>query len=464
MRNCLRNAQPCGEDFQLDTPAHQRQSIAEMTAKPTAMTATTVKVPRTSRNLLKRLLAVRERSEQLINPLEPEDLCLQGMADASPPKWHLAHTTWFFEALVLLPYMQDYSGADPSWSYLFNSYYDSLGSRHPRPQRGLLTRPTIDEVMSWRHHVNRSLQHLLEQRSPRDSNLHPLIELGIQHEQQHQELLLMDLLDGFSRQPIEPAYNAQWPQAKQHTEPAFNTVQSTWLNLSEGLFVIGLPQIEAGDETKGSHQSIEANDPFRFDNETPSHRQWLEAFQLADQLITNAEYRAFIADGGYLRPELWMSEGWQIRNQEEWQAPRYWRGNGPASEWKWEFTLAGRQPLDPKAPVRHISWFEADAYARWAQARLPTEAEWEVAASQVGHQLRQLHNVLWQWTASPYRPYPGFKPCPGAISEYNGKFMSSQFVLRGSSALTPPGHCRDTYRNFFSPASRWMASGIRLAR
>lgn len=405
------------------------------------------------RCLTSRLLEVRKATERLIEPLEPEDLCLQGMADASPPKWHLAHTTWFFETLVLKPHLSCYQGADPSWSFLFNSYYESIGNRHPRPERGLLTRPPIRDVISWRHHVDRSLQRLMKTSSAEDCKLLSMLELGIQHEQQHQELLLMDVLDGFSRQPTEPVYSRNWHEAPCHGS------ETTWLNIEGGLVSIGMPAANGARNNQTS-----PDDPFHFDNECPCHRTWLDPFQLADQLVSNADYRNFIADGGYLRPELWMSEGWAMRGQLGWRAPRYWRGEGPASEWAWEFSLAGRQPLDPHAPVRHLSWFEADAYARWAGARLPTEAEWEIAARQEGQRLAQLHGVLWQWTASPYRPYPGFRAQPGAIGEYNGKFMSGQFVLRGSSALTPPGHCRDTYRNFFQPGSRWMAAGIRLAK
>ena len=415
--------------------------------------ATTVEAP--DRCLLSRLLDSRKATERLIEPLEPEDLCLQGMAEASPPKWHLAHTTWFFETLVLKPHLPGYSGADPCWSFLFNSYYDSIGSRHPRPERGLLTRPAIRDVITWRHHVDRSLHTLLQRPAHGNCKLKPLVELGIQHEQQHQELLLMDLLDGFGRQPTEPVYCNSWDDT---ADPCSGS-EANWLNMEGGLVAIGISGEEDARHRDGHH-----GDGFHFDNESPWHRTWLEPFQLADQLVSNAEYRNFIADGGYERPELWMSEGWVMRGQRGWQAPRYWRGEGPASAWAWEFSLAGRQPLDPHSPVRHLSWFEADAYARWADARLPTEAEWEIAARLQGQRLAQLHGVLWQWTASPYRPYPGFKAAQGAMGEYNGKFMSGQFVLRGSSFLTPAGHGRDTYRNFFQPGSRWLAAGIRLAR
>ena len=380
---------------------------------------------------LKTLLEVRHRSEALIDPLEPEDLGLQGMADASPPKWHLAHTNWFFETFLLQPHLRGHQSCDPRWAYQFNSYYDAIGDRHPRPERGLLSRPTIDEILRWRSRVNEGLEQLLRTSDPA---LLQLMELGLQHEQQHQELLLMDVLDGFSRQPLEPCYE---PDA----DLSIRIGSQDWLSCDEGLVSIG-----------------HGGDGFHFDNEGPRHRVWLDGFQIRNDLVSNREFQAFIKDGGYSRPDLWMTEGWSLCQRNGWTSPRYWRGDQE------EFTLAGRQPLDPEAPVRHLSWFEADAFARWSEARLPTEAEWEHAATVHGEALLHSHGVLWQWTASPYRPYPGFVAPPGAIGEYNGKFMSSQFVLRGSCWLTPPGHGRDTYRNFFPPASRWMAAGLRLAR
>ena len=374
---------------------------------------------------------MRARTEALIAPLEPDDLCLQGMADASPPKWHLAHTTWFFETFVLQPHLPTHRACDPRWNYQFNSYYDAVGDRHPRPERGLLSRPTIREVLSWRHSVDQALERLLDD-LPAD--LLPLVELGLHHEQQHQELLLMDLLDGFHRQPLDPIYSLE-------ADLTSSTALPRWLDHGGGLVEIG--------SNAGS---------FHFDNESPRHRIWLEPFSLSSELVSVGEYLSFIEDGGYRRPDLWMSEGWALVQQHQWSAPRYWRHG------ELEFTLAGLKPLNPAAPVRHLSWFEADAYARWHGSRLPSEAEWEVACTFHGDAVRQAHGVLWQWTSSPYRPYPGFSAAPGAIGEYNGKFMSSQMVLRGSSWLTPEGHARDTYRNFFPPASRWMASGLRLAR
>lgn len=398
-----------------------------------------------------RLTQVRGRTDQLIAPLEPEDLCLQGMADASPPKWHLGHTTWFFEQFLLRPLQEagldlEHEPAPAAWSFLFNSYYDAVGARHPRPQRGLLSRPPIRAVLAWRQRVDGALERLQERLGELDPDqagaVADLLELGLQHEQQHQELLLMDLLDGFSRNPLEPVYSqaASGPEADYRTRAAAGgggqVPPPTWLEHGGGLEEIG---------HLAGH--------FHFDNEAPRHRQWLEPFALASQLVSNADYAAFIADDGYRRPELWMSEGWAVVQERGWRAPRYWRDGE-------EFTLAGRLPRQGEAPVRHISWFEADAYARWAGARLPSEAEWEVMADR----LPDAHGLLWQWTASPYRPYPGFQPAPGAVGEYNGKFMSSQMVLRGSCFLTPPGHGRHTYRNFFPPACRWMAAGLRLAQ
>jgi ergothioneine biosynthesis protein EgtB len=296
-------------------------------------------------------------------------------------------------------------------------------------------------VLAYREHIDHQLLTLLTQALPEP--LARLIELGLHHEQQHQELLLMDLLDGFSRNPLEPVAFASddpgQPEARYEAVATGESDQPAWLQLAGGLVEIGHPGAGGG---------------FHFDNEGPRHRVWLEPFAIAAHLVSNGAFEAFIADGGYRRPELWMSEGWAVVQQRGWQAPRYWRG-------AWEFSLAGRRPRNPAAPVRHLSWFEADAYARWAGARLPSEAEWELAAA--GGTLPQAHGALWQWTASPYRPYPGFTPAAGAVGEYNGKFMTSQFVLRGSCFLTPPGHERLSYRNFYPPASRWMAAGLRLA-
>jgi ergothioneine biosynthesis protein EgtB len=415
--------------------------------------------------LLPRLRRIRERSEALIAGLEPEDLCLQGMADASPAKWHLGHTSWFFEEFLLrdgaragdqaIP--STYTPANERWRYLFNSYYEAVGPRQPRPQRGLLTRPPIAAVLAWRQRVTDALAELVETLAPRAEEPEvagrlALLELGLQHEQQHQELLLMDLLDGFSRNPLEPvaypAGGAVDPEAAyaDAVASAAAPASPSWLPVAGGLVEIGHP---GGDTGPGPSPG-----DFHFDNEAPRHRLWLEPCAIASQLVSNGDVAAFIADGGYRRPELWMSEGWAVVQQRGWTAPRYWRDDA-------EFTLAGLRPRLDAAPVRHLSWFEADAYARWVGARLPSEAEWELAAA-VG--LPMAYGGLWQWTSSPYRPYPGFAPAAGAVGEYNGKFMTSQFVLRGSCFLTPGEHARLTYRNFYPPACRWMAAGLRLAR
>ena len=418
----------------------------------------------TSSELDRRLAQVRQRSEALIEPLEPEDLCLQGMADASPPKWHLGHTTWFFETFLLVPHLPGWQASDRRWSHLFNSYYDAVGSRHPRPERGLLTRPPIAAVLAWRRRVDAGLEQLITSLDARDPgeqrSIEALLQLGLQHEQQHQELLLMDLLDGFSRNPLEPVaypaggavdpeavYSEAWDEAAAPVAASVAAPASpSWLPVAGGLVEIGHPGGETGPGPSPGG--------FHFDNEAPRHRLWLEPCAIAEQLVSNGAYADFIADGGYRRPELWMSEGWAVVQQRGWTAPRYWRGEA-------EFTLAGLRPRLDGAPVRHLSWFEADAYARWAGARLPSEGEWELAAA---GGLPLAYGCLWQWTSSPYRPYPGFAPAAGAVGEYNGKFMTSQFVLRGSCFLTPDGHARLTYRNFYPPASRWMAAGLRLAR
>ena len=379
---------------------------------------------------------VRAKSEALIAPLEPEDLLLQGMPDASPPKWHLAHTNWFFETFLLQPHQPNWQGPPQPWLVLFNSYYESAGPFYPRPQRGLLSRPALRELLDWRHRVDQALQLWLAN-GPATA-ISNLIELGLNHEQQHQELLLQDLLDSFSRNPLNPIYALDAPAAAAATMGP--GVRDSFY------FEGGLVEVGKQLQTSGFH----------FDNEAPQHKVWLNPWRLSPQLVTNAEFEAFQLDSGYQNPILWMAEGWAQVQQQQWHAPRYWRPEGL------EFSLRGLQPRDPNAPVQHISWFEADAYARWAGARLPTEMEWEIALQQQPD-LPQAFGCLWQWTNSPYGPYPGYRPAPGAIGEYNGKFMSSQMVLRGSSFLTPPGHSRITYRNFYAPACRWQAAGLRLA-
>jgi ergothioneine biosynthesis protein EgtB len=356
------------------------------------------------------------------------------MPDASPSKWHLAHTTWFFETLVLQPHLAGYAVHDPRYASLFNSYYESLGPRHPRPQRGMLTRPSLQEVKAYRQAVDAAMSQLLtERRAEQPDALLALIELGLQHEQQHQELLLTDALHLMSQSPLRPAVlTGARPEA---AAPA-----GGWTEHAGGAVDIG----HAGSE-------------FAFDNETPRHRVWLEPYALAQGLVTQGEYQAFVDDGGYRRASLWLSEGWQAVQSQVWQAPLYWLEGGL------EFTLWGAQPRRAEQPVRHLSFFEAAAYAEWAGARLPTEFEWEAAVSGPTSPA-QAFGEVWQWTRSSYDPYPRFRPWAGVAAEYNGKFMVGQIVLRGSSLATPPGHARATYRNFFPPATRWQFSGLRLAR
>ncbi len=383
-----------------------------------------------------RYAAVRDATEALAAPLSAEDQTVQSMPDVSPTKWHRAHTSWFFETFVLTPHLPGYRPFDAAYLYLFNSYYEAVGPRHPRPERGLLSRPGIVEIARYRAHVDRAMEELfatLDEAGWRVAA--PLIELGLHHEQQHQELLLMDIKHVLSLNPLQPAYRAAPP-------PSAPAPPLAWHEMAGGLRQIG-------------HDGA----GFAFDNETPRHRVWLEPFRLASRLVTGGEYAAFIADGGYRRPELWLADGWAMVQQQGWTAPLYWR----REDGFWSvFTLAGRRPLDAAEPVLHVSFYEADAFARWSGKRLPTEAEWEVAAAEGGG-LAQLSGVAWQWTASPYVAYPGFRPAAGAIGEYNGKFMANQMVLRGGAVVTPAGHLRLTYRNFFPPASRWAFGGIRLA-
>jgi len=383
-----------------------------------------------------RLREIRRHSESLAEPLLPEDMVVQSMPDASPVKWHLAHTSWFFETFLLTPFLAGYRAFDPAYAYLFNSYYEAAGPRYPRPARGLITRPGVEEIASYRAQISAAMEKLIANAGaeswPEISNL---IELGLNHEQQHQELILMDIKYLFAQNPLKPAYRARHDSKAPRKARALD-----WISLKGGL-------AEIGHDGAG----------FAFDNEGPRHKIWLEPFRISSRLATNGEYLAFIEDGGYRRAEFWLSDGWATVQAQAWQAPLYWeKGDG------WSvFTLSGVQKLDPFAPVVHVSHYEADAFARWAGRRLPAEAEWETAAA-LGL-LEQAVDEAWQWTASAYGPYPGFRPAAGAIGEYNGKFMSGQMVLRGGSFATPPGHARATYRNFFPPASRWCFGGIRLA-
>jgi ergothioneine biosynthesis protein EgtB len=368
---------------------------------------------------------VRAHSRALAAPLSAEDCAIQSMPDASPVKWHLAHTSWFFET-VILAQRPGYKPFDPRFAFLFNSYYEALGPRHPRPRRGVLTRPSLDEVYAYRAHVDAAMAEACQ-----DPALHEAIMLGLHHEQQHQELILTDIKHAFFSNPLLPAYRAGAPAA----QPA------------RGQDPIAVP----GGVSWIGHDGA----GFGFDNESPRHQVLLRPFRIAAQPVTNGEYRAFIEDGGYRRPEFWLSDGWARVQEEGWEAPLYWLKDDDGTESV--FTLSGVRPLDPHAPVEHVSFFEASAYAAWAGARLPTEFEWETASALVEH------GQVWEWTRSAYDPYPGFKPFEGVAAEYNGKFMVGQMVLRGGSVATPPGHIRSTYRNFFPPQARWQFSGIRLA-
>ena len=383
--------------------------------------------------MAERFGVVRAATEALTRNLSAEDCQVQSMPDVSPAKWHLAHSTWFFETFLLLPLLPDYEQFDPAFAVMFNSYYVGIGERHPRAERGLLSRPSLSHVMDYRHHVDAAMARLIGE-VPAEGWA-DLVELGCQHEQQHQELILMDIQHVLSCNPLQPKYRTEAPE--EH-----HSATQVWREIPGGLYQIG----HSGEE-------------FAFDSESPRHRVWLEPFELADSLVSAGEYLQFIEDGGYSKPELWLSDGWATVQQHGWQAPLYWEFQ--AGEWT-RFSLEGRAAIRLAEPVMHVSYYEADAYARWAGCRLPTEAEWEVAACQAD--LLQLYDQAWQWTASPYVAYPGFKTAPGAVGEYNGKFMINQMVLRGGSLATPAEHSRATYRNFFPAAARWAFSGIRLAR
>jgi ergothioneine biosynthesis protein EgtB len=391
-------------------------------------------------NLAQTYRDIRAHSEALAAPLSAEDAQVQSMPDASPVKWHLAHTSWFFET-VILSRRPGYKVFDPNFTYLFNSYYEAVGPRHPRPRRGLLTRPSLDRVMAYRAHVDAGMAEACADRTLAD-----LIVLGLNHEQQHQELILTDIKHAFFSNPLLPAYRPADRPADRQTRPAPAAAQPL-----DGITIPGGVSL-VGHDGSG----------FCFDNELPRHQILLRPFRIASRPVSNGEYRAFIADGGYRRAEFWLSDGWARVQEEGWEAPLYWLkdedGSGGAV-----FTLSGVQPLDPNAPVEHVSFYEAAAYAAWAGARLPTEFEWEAAAPLFGHGPGSSLGQVWEWTRSSYDPYPGFKPLDGTVAEYNGKFMVGQIVLRGGSSATPPGHIRASYRNFFPPQARWQFSGIRLA-
>ena len=382
-----------------------------------------------------RFQTVRGETEARAARLSAEDQIVQSMADASPTKWHRAHVTWFFETFLLVAFARDYRIFDERFPFLFNSYYVAAGPRHARPQRGLITRPHAQDVTAYRAHVDAAVEQLIGNADDSQAQqIFPILEIGLNHEQQHQELLLTDILHAFAQNPTCPAYDDAW----------------------------SMPAVQAGetyaDIPPGIHQIGHQGDGFHFDNEAPQHRVLTQPVRIARGLVTNAQWIAFIRDGGYATPALWLSDGWAMREAEDWQAPGYWHEVDGA----WHaMGLGGLRPVDPAAPVMHVSYYEADAFARWAGKDLPTEAEWEIAAR---HDLiDDAFGIVWQWTRSAYLPYPGYRAAEGALGEYNGKFMINQMVLRGSSLATPDGHARLTYRNFFQPPARWQFTGLRLA-
>lgn len=408
-----------------------------------------------SARLWERYASVRQQTESLCEPLEIEDYVVSTMTDVSPTKWHLAHTSWFFETFVLQPFVPTYRSPNAKYAFLFNSYYVQAGERHCRAQRGLVTRPTVDEVFAYREYVDEHMRRLIEDvgEDPR----HPaagVIALGLHHEQQHQELLLTDIKHVFWTNPLRPVY------VERRMPDVTGTPAHRWIEYPAGVQRVGYD-----------------GDGFAFDNERPAHRVFQEAFRLGSRLISSSEYLAFMQDGGYARPELWLSNGWAAVQDRQWEAPLYWERLG--NEWI-EFTLSGLRAVEPAAPVCHVSYYEADAYARWAGHRLPTESEWEIAAAHAPVEgtfveskrfhpapsidgARQWFGDVWQWTQSAYVAYPGFAPATGAIGEYNGKWMCDQWVLRGASCATPQSHARASYRNFFPSDARWQFTGIRLA-
>ncbi len=404
----------------------------------------------------RRFANVRAQTQALAAPLSAEDAQVQSMPDASPAKWHLAHTSWFFETFLLAPYLPGYRAFHPEFGALFNSYYEALGPRHARPLRGALSRPSLTEVLAYRRHVDRHLSRLLAH--AQEDEVAARVALGLAHEEQHQELLLTDIQHAFWVNPLRPAYRPS-RERQEGAGPALR-----WAGYDGGLRAVG-----------------DDGSAFAFDHERPAHRVWVEPFELSSRLVTQGEYLAFMEDGGYSRPELWLLDGLTAVREQGWCSPLYWEQRG--GTW-WTFSLAGMRPLRGAEPVCHVSYYEADAYARWAGARLPTEEEWEVAAvssSSEGNLLEggvlhplpagdssrgpaQLRGDVWEWTVSAYSPYPGYRPWTGALGEYNAKFMSNQRVLRGGSCATPALHVRPSYRNFFPPVARWQFSGIRLAR
>jgi len=417
-------------------------------------------LPASRPSLAARFASVRKATERLAAPLTPEDCALQSMPDASPVKWHLAHTSWFFETFVLERFVPEYRAFHPAFRVLFNSYYNAVGEKHPRPERGLVSRPGLADVLAYRKHVDERMAELLERPARDSGELHELVELGVNHEEQHQELILTDVKHLLWKNPQRPAYDGRWPLTSVRGR------KSRWVGFDGGAVEIG-----------------HAGGGFAFDNEGPRHAALLRGFEIASHPVTHGDFLAFVEDGGYRRPELWLSLGWEQVQAQGWQAPQYWERRG--GEWH-TFTLHGMVKIDPHAPICHVSYHEADAFARWSGARLPTEAEWESVAararvrgnfqeSRAYHPLAQreepgepglaqLYGDVWEWTQSAYSPYPGFRAPAGAVGEYNGKFMCNQYVLRGGSCATPAAHIRATYRNFFPPEARWQFSGLRLAR
>ena len=407
-----------------------------------------------------RFLKVRQWTEDLCRPLKTEDYMVSVSEDTSPPKWHLAHTTWFFEHFILSKYFSGYRAFNEDFDFLFNSYYKRIGSYLPKSKRHFLARPSIDEVIKYRHHVTRSLVEFLKSSHEEEEKILDVLEIGINHEQQHQELLLMDIKRNFFENPLRPAYHSL-------SEPAYSTgTERVWHNIPSGLITFGV--------SKNSRQ-------FAYDNEKDAHQRWIESCLVSSHLVTNDEYLEFMEEGGYENPLLWLADGWEIKEKEGWTHPLYWEKHG--QEW-WTMTLSGMAPLDLGAPVGHVSYFEAAAFAKWKGCRLPTEFEWEVSArleSVQGHFLEsgdfqpsapqedhdffsQIHGSVWEWTQSPYQAYPRYESLAHGLSEYNEKFMCNQFVLRGGSCVTPESHYRTTYRNFYYPHMRWQYAGIRLAK
>ncbi len=419
-------------------------------------------LPAVGASLRERFAEIRQTTMRITASLSPEDQMLQSMPDASPTKWHLAHTTWFFETFILLPHSRGYQGFDPHFQYLFNSYYKQLGAHPARGSRGLMSRPSLERVRAYRSHVDAAILALLDNTDhvgagvPTRPTPLSLIELGLNHEQQHQELILTDIKHALWSSPLPPEHAHR--KTFQAAAPPL-----TWIEIEGGIHLIG-------------HEGAD----FAFDNESPRHEVLLRAFRIASRPVTNAEYIEFMQDGGYRRPDLWLSDGWDKVCAEAWSAPLYWeRDQENHASWS-QFTTGGLQAVDPAGPVCHLSYYEADAYSRWRGCRLPTEEEWEVAATRApatgsfledgavhprpAEAIPQMFGDVWEWTSSPYVAYPGFKPAEGLVGEYNGKFMVNQMVLRGGSCATPASHMRATYRNFFPPHTRWQFSGLRLAK